>query len=177
MLSDGEVAEIASAVFTAGAAAAAFMSVARIERDRRNAMTPELHIDVLGDAVNNEMRLTIANMGAPAREVQTMGTIGDFGWLTPTPPTTYWRSGESRTYRLSMPCVLGTEAQALVEARGIRMRQLVVATVGGTQFKWPLRELEKMSPSKEWTKIYPDTPSPLEVKHRRIAVELVERHF
>ena len=177
MLRDGEVAEIASAVFTAGAALAAFMSVARVERDRRNATIPDLHIDVLGDAVNNEMRVTIANMGAPAREVRMMGTIGSYGWFTPTPPTTYWRSGESRIYRLAMPLLLNTEAQAFVEARAIRMAQLVIATVGGTQFRWPLRKLEKMSPKTEWEQIYPGTLSPIEVQHRPIAVDLVERHF
>src|ERR1700721_2349823 len=123
MLTDGEVAEMASAAFTAMAGGGAFASVARVERDRRNATIPELHIDVLGDAVNNEMRLTIANLGAPAREVRTAGTIGDFGWFTPTPPTAYWRSGESRTYKLGMPLIHDTEAQAFVEARAIRMKQ------------------------------------------------------
>ena len=61
--------------------------------------------------------MTIANDGGPAREVRVMGTLGPFGWVTPTPPTTYWRSGESRTYRLSMPLVRG-EVLAFVEARG-----------------------------------------------------------
>jgi hypothetical protein len=177
MLKDGEIAEIASAAFTAAAAAAAFMSVARVERDRRNASIPDLHIDVIGDAVNNEMRMTIANLSAPAREVRTMGTIGDFGWFTPTPPTAYWRSGESRTYRLAMPFLLDTEVQAFVEARAIRMRQLVVATVGGTDFRWSLRKLEQMSPASEWAEIYPDDPNPTQVSHSPIAVELVERTF
>lgn len=175
MLSDGEIAEMASAAFTAVTASAAFMSVARVERDRRNATVPELHIDVLADAENDEMRLTIANLGPPAREVRTMGTIGDYGWFTPTAPVTYWRSGETRTYKLHMPLLLNTEVQGFVEARAIRMKQLVIATVGGTQVRWSLRKLEKMSPAKEWSHMYPGLPSPIVVKHPLVALELVER--
>lgn len=114
-----EWAQIAIALFTAVTALAALLSVRRVEQDRRARLIPELHIEILCDIPNNEMRLTVVNLGAPAREVRVMGTVGDFGFFHPTPPTTYWQEGESRTYRISMPVLPGVEAQAFVEARDL----------------------------------------------------------
>ena len=80
-------------------------------------------------------------------------------------------------FRSSMPFLRDTEVQAFVEARAIRMKQLVVATVGGAQYRWSLRKLEKMSPAKEWAHLYPHSPNPTEVKYKPTAIELVERMF
>jgi hypothetical protein len=175
-LSDGEWAAIASAAFTALTALAALASVFRIERDRWRQAAPEMHLEILADAVNNEMRMTIANLAAPARDVRIMGTLGGFGWFYPTPPTTYWTSGETRTYRLRMPLIHGEEAQAFVEARDIGKRRLVIATIGGKAYRWSVRKAEKLSPAEEWRRLYPDNPPPTDVQHPQVAIELVERH-
>jgi hypothetical protein len=174
-LSDGEWAQVAAAAFTALTALAAFASVARVERDRWRRAIPEMHLEVLVDAVHNEVRMTAANLGGPARDVRVMGTLGEYGWLTPTPPTTYWRSGESRTYRLSVPPIGGLETLAFVEARDLRMKQLVVATAGGATYRWPLRKAKKLSAAEEWRRLFPNAPSPLDVPNTPMAVELVER--
>ena len=174
-LSAGDVAEIAAAAFTAVTALAAVASVFRVERDRWRRALPDLHIEILADAVNQEMRMTVANLGGPAREVRVIGTIGAFGWMHHTPPTTYWRPGEMRTYRLSMPLLVDTVACAFVEARDLGKKQLVVATVGGAAYRWPLREALQLSPAKEWERLFPGSPPPTEVTYPQVALELVER--
>jgi hypothetical protein len=171
-----EWAQIAIALFTAVTALAALLSVRRVEQDRRARLIPELHIEILCDIPNNEMRLTVVNLGAPAREVRVMGTVGDFGFFHPTPPTTYWQEGESRTYRISMPVRPGVEAQAFVEARDLGKKYLVVATVGGATYRWNLSEAEKLSPAEEWRKLFPNDQMPPDVKYPQMAIELVERH-
>jgi hypothetical protein len=177
MLTDGEWAEIGSAAFTACTALAALASVMRVERDRWRRTVPEMHLEIIADAVNDEMRMTVANLGGAAREVYLMGTLGDYGWLTPSPPTAYWRPGESRTYRLSMPLITGVETHAFVEGRDLRKKQVIVATAGGAVHRWPLRKAKKLSRADEWQRLFPDRPSPPDVPHSPIAVELVERNL
>jgi hypothetical protein len=174
---DGEWASIASAAFTFLAASAAFASVARVERDRWRRTVPEFHIELLADLPKEEMRLTVANLGGPAREVRVMGTVGDFGWFSNTPPTSYWRPGESRTFRISMPVITDQEGQTFVEGRDLGKKQLVLSTWGGKSYRWPLRKAEKLSPSEEWHRIFPDKPAPLDVKYFPIAIELDERNL
>lgn len=174
-IATGEWAQIAAAGFTALTAAAAFASVARVERDRWKRNIPEMHIEIVADAVNNEMRMTVVNLGGPAREVRVIGTIGQFGWMHNTPPTTYWRPGESRTYRIAIPLITDVEAQAFVEARDLSKKQLVVATVGGASYRWPLREAEKFNAAKEWEQLFPGSPLPLALPYPQMAIELVER--
>lgn len=174
-LSAGDWAQVAAAVFTALTALAAFASVYRVERDRWRKGIPEFHIELLADGPNKEMRLTVANLGGPARDARVAGTLGDFGWFTPTPPSGYWRTGEARTYKVSMPVITDREARAIVEARDLRMRQLVIATVGGATYRWPLRQAKKLSLSKEWQQLFPGTPTPLDVPYTPMSVELIER--
>jgi hypothetical protein len=174
-LSTGDWAQIASAAFTALTALAAYSSVFRVERDRWSRTIPELHIEVLADVPHNEMRMTIVNLGGPAREVRVLGTLGDFGWMNYTPPSTYWRPGETRTYRISMPVLTDQDARAFVEARDLGKKHLVVATVGGATYRWPLRKAKKLSPAKEWDRLFPGSPSPLDVQHTPMAIELVDR--
>ena len=121
--------------------------------------------------------MTVANLGGAAREVRVMETLGEYGWFMPTPPTTYWRPGESRTYRLSMPLITNAVSNAFVEGRDLGKKQLVVTTAGGATYRWPLRKAEKLSASKEWERLFPDAPMPLDVPYAPIAVELVERHL
>jgi hypothetical protein len=174
-LSAGDWAQIAAAAFTALTALAAFASVYRVERDRWRKGIPDFHIELLADAPNNEMRLTIANLGGPARDARVAGTLGDFGWFTPTPPTAYWRTGEVRTYKVNIPVVRDCEACAIVEARDLRMKQLVIATVGGAAYRWPLRQAKELSLRKEWEQLFPGTPTPLDVPYTPMSVELTER--
>jgi hypothetical protein len=136
-----------------------------------------MHLELLADAVNDEMRMTVANLGGPAREVRVIGTIGQFGWVHNTPPTTYWRPGESRTYRISMPLITDVEAQAFVEARDLGKKQLVIATVGGASYRWPLRKAEKLSLADEWERLFPNNPRPDALQYPQMAIELVERNL
>lgn len=176
-LTDGEAAEVAGAGFTALTALAAFASVFRVERDRWRRSIPDFHIDMLGDIPNQEMRMTVANLGGPAREVRLMGSVGQYGWFTPTPPTTYWRPGESRTFRLGMPVVPGAMSYIFVEARDLRKQHLVVATGGGATYRWPLKEAESLSPGEEWRRLFPDQPAPLDLPYFPVVVEAVERNL
>jgi hypothetical protein len=132
-------------------------------------------LEIIGDAVNNEVRMTVVNLGGPAREVRLMGTHGDYGWFTPTPPTTYWHPGEIRTYRLGMPLVRDVDSLAFVEARDLGKKQLVIATVGGATYRWPLRKAKKLSLAKEWERLFPGAPTPLDVPFKQVAVELLEQ--
>jgi hypothetical protein len=170
-------AQVASALFTALAAGAAFASVFRVERDRWRRTIPEFHIEVLADVPNDEMRMTVVNLAAPAREVRVMGTIGPFGFVHSTPPSTYWRSGESRTYRISMPLMTDAMVYAFVEGRDLGKRQLAVATVGGATYRSPLRRAKKLSAAKEWQRLFPGQAGPLDVQYTPMAIELVERNL
>lgn len=174
-VSTSDWALIATAGFTALTALAAFGSVFRVERDRWRRNIPEMHLEILADVPNREMRMTVVNLAAPAREVRVIGTIGDFGWATLTPPTSYWRPGETRTYRIGMPLLTDQEARAFVEARDLGKRRLVIATVGGATYRWPLRKAKKLSAAKEWERLFPGCPSPLDVAHKPMALELIER--
>jgi hypothetical protein len=174
-LTTGDWAQLGSAIFTALTALAAFASVFRVERDRWRQTLPDLHMEVVTDVPNNEMRLTVVNHGGPAREVRVMGTIGDFGFYGLTPPTAHWRAGESRAFSLSMPLARDHEVKAFVEGRDLGMRKLVIGTPGGATYRWPLRKAKKLSAGKEWRKLYPGAPTPLEVAYGPIAMTLVER--
>jgi hypothetical protein len=171
-----EWAQIAIALFTAVTALAALLSVRRVEQDRRARLIPELHVEVICDVPNDQMRLIIVNLAASAREVRVMGSIGEFGFTHNTPPTTYWQSGESRTYIISMPVLPRVEAYVFAEARDLGKKFLVVATVGGATYRWNLRQAEKLSPAAEWYKLFPGKPLPLDLKYPQMAIELVERH-
>ncbi len=174
-LTTSDWALVATAGFTALTAVAAMTSVFRVERDRWRRTVPEFHLEILADVPNDEMRMTIVNLGGPAREVRVIGTIGPFGWLHVTPPTAYWRAGETRTYRIAIPLIADQEARAFVEARDLGKRQLVIATVGGATYRWPLRKAKKLNAAREWAELFPGTPSPLEVLHKPMAIELIER--
>lgn len=174
-LTTSESTQIAVAGFTALTAVAAFASVFRVERDRWRRAIPDFHVELIFDGVNNETRLTIANLGGPAREARVMGTYMDFGWFTPTPPTTYWRSGETRTYRVSIPVIPGGEDRTIVEARDLRKKQLVLTTTGGASYRWPLRKAKKLSLKAEWERLFSGHPTPLDVPHTPMKVELIER--
>ena len=172
----GDWAQLGAAVFTALTALAAFASVARVERDRWTRAIPDFELEIIGDVVNDEMRMTVANLGGPAREVRVFGTLGGYGWLTPTPPTAYWRAGESRTYRLAMPVVRG-EVNAGVEARDRRKKQLVLVTAGGAAYRWPLRKAKKLSLGAEWERLFPGQPTPADVPKTSVVVELLEQNL
>lgn len=173
-LTTGDWAQVASAFFTVLAALAAFSSVARVERDRWRRTLPDLHLEVLGDQKNQEMRLTIINHGGPAREVRVMGVIRDFGFFGIVPPSSYWRSGESRTVRLAMP-VIDNEVQAFVEGRDMGKQQLVIGTVGGASYRWSLRKAKKLSAREEWSRLFPGAPGPLDVANTPVDMTTVER--
>jgi hypothetical protein len=177
VLSDGELAEIGSAGFTALTALAAFASVARVERDRWKSQIPDLHIEVLADIPNDEMRVTIFNLGGAAWDVQTLGVIGPYGWVYLTPPTSFWRAGESRTYTLSMPTLGDQDVYTFVEGRDVRKKHVVITTHGGAVYRWPLRKVRRLSAAKMWQRLFPGIPAPYEATHPQPALELVERHL
>jgi hypothetical protein len=174
-LSTADGAQVASAFFTALTALAAFASVTRVERDRWRAALPELHMEVVLDVPNDEVRLIVVNHGGPAREVRVMGTIGDYGFAGHLAPVTYWRSGESRSFVLAMPLVLNTDVKGFVEGRDLAKRHLVLATPGGATYRWPLRKAKRLSAEKEWHKLYPGEPGPLDVPYTPIAMTLADR--
>jgi hypothetical protein len=95
--------------------------------------------------------------------------------MHPTPPTTYWRPGESRTYRISMPLIMDVETYAFVEARDLGKRQLVVSTAGGATYRWRLRRAKRLSAQKEWERLFPGRPGPFQVQYTPMAIELIER--
>jgi hypothetical protein len=176
-LSTADWAQVIGAMFTALAALAAFATVFRVERDRWRQTLPDLHMEVVTDIPNSEMRLSVFNHGGPAREVRVMGTIGDYGFVGLTAPTSFWRPGESRTYELRMPLVTDAEVIGFVEGRDLGKRQLVLGTPGGQIHRWPLRRAKKLSAAKEWQKLYPGKPSPLDVTYAPVAMVLLERNM
>jgi hypothetical protein len=169
-------AQVAAAFFTAIAAGAAWASVWRAEADRRRARVPDLHVELLVDMEAEEVRLTIANYGGPAREVRVYGVLGDFGFGGYVPPTTYWRAGESRTVKVAMPPVRVEESHVFVEGRDMAKRRLVIGTVGGATYDWPLRKAKKLSAEKEWQKLFPGVPGPLDVKYTPMNISVIARH-
>lgn len=132
-------------------------------------------MEVVTDVPNHQMRMTVVNQGGPAREVRVMATIGDFGFFGLLPPTTYWRSGESRVFELSMPLVADQDVKGFVEGRDLAKRQLILGTPGGASYRWPLRKAKRLSAGKEWGRLYPGEPTPLDVPHGPMAIKLLER--
>jgi hypothetical protein len=176
-LTSGDIAQVASAFFTELAAFAAFATVYRVERQRWTQTVPDLHIEVLVDMPNQQVRLAVFNYGGPAREVRVLGVIGDFGFMGLVGPTSYWRPGESRRVVLAMPPIGQDEVQAFVEGRDMGKRQLVVGTVGGATHRWPLRKAKKLSAAKQWNLLFPGTRGPLDVPHTPVAMQTIERNF
>lgn len=173
--SPGDWGQILGAVFTAIAALAAWATVASAARDRRRAAWPSLHVELLMDMPNQEVRLTVLNYGGPAREVRVLGTIGDFGIAGFVPPSTYWRPGEWRVLKVSMPIVKVDEIQLFVEGRDMAKRYVFVTTYGGKSYRWSLKKAEKMSVLDEWKELFPGLPDPLSVPHAPMDLELLER--
>jgi hypothetical protein len=176
-LSTTDVAQLASAAFTAVAAGAACLSVFRVERDRWRSKVPELHVEVLADVKADEMRLNVVNLGGPAREVRVMGVIGQFGFFGLLPPTSHWLPGEMRTIRLAMPVVHEETSYVFVEARDMAKDQLVIGTVGGAVYRWPLRKAKQLSAGEEWRRLFPGVPGPLDVPYSPVDLQLVDRHL
>jgi hypothetical protein len=123
------------------------------------------------------MRLSVVNYGGPAREVRVLGVIGQFGFLGITPPSSYWKPGESRTYELAIPLLADETIFAFVEARDMAKKQLVLSTVGGAIYRWPLRKAKKLSAAKEWRQIFPESPGPLDVPYTPMQIRLLEREY
>ncbi len=141
-------------------------------------MLPELHIEVLAHMPNQEMRLKVINYGGAAREVRVMGVIGSFGFFGLIPPSSYWRSGESRTVVLPMPVVTDDDVKAFVEGRDMGKRWLLVGTVGGASYRWPLRKAKKLSAERTWHRLFPNTPTPLDVAHSPVDLaNVVDRNL
>ena len=169
-------AQVASAVFTAVAALAALVTVLRAEHDRRDRALPSFGVEVIQDVPKGEVRLYVVNYGGPAREVRVAGVLDTFGFTGPLGPTTYWRPGESRTALLSMPLVgSAPDAFVLVEARDVRKRYLLVATVGGATYRWPLRKARKLSLASVFHDLFPESPGPLDASHPNVHMETIER--
>lgn len=169
-------AAVASAAFSAVAAGAACAVVLRAERDRWRRTLPDVHVELLADQQTDQVRLTVVNYGGPAREVRVMGVQGEFGFLGYVPPSTYWRSGESRTVVLSMPTPSKSiDSQIFVEARDMRKRQLFVTTSGGASYRWPLRKAKKMSAATTWDDLFPGVVGPLDVKYPMTEMRVLER--
>lgn len=168
-------AQIASATFTALTAFAALATVLRVERDRWRQTMPALHIEAVADVPNQQMRLTVINHGGPAREVRVLGTIGDFGFAGSTPPSTYWKSGEVRTYSISMALTTDQEVLAFVEARDLAKKRLLIRTAGGYEQNLSLRKARKLSAEREWHLLFPGKPLPLDVPYAPMKLELLDR--
>jgi hypothetical protein len=168
-------AQVASALFAAVAAGAAWWTVFRAERDRREAAYPDLHVELLGDRPKDEMRLTVVNLGGPGREVKVMGTVGEYGFYSLTSPSTYWQPGERRVWLLAMPVVDAPSANVVVESRDMRKQWLFATTFGGAYYRWPLRKAKKRSAESTWRELFPGQPGPLEVPKTPVDLELVER--
>lgn len=174
--SAGDWAQVLSAVFTALAAFAAWASVFRVERDRRRRGWPDPHVELLVDLRDQEVRLTVVNHGGPAREVSVFGVLGDYGFAGLVPPGSYWQPGERRVLRISMPPVTDAEvARVFVEARDMAKKYLFVGTHGGASHRWPLRKAKKLSAAKEWEKLFPGFPGPLDVRYTPMNLEVIER--
>jgi hypothetical protein len=67
------------------------------------------------------------------------------------------------------------KSNILVEGRDMAKRYVFVTTYGGATYRWPLRTAKKLSAEKEWARRFPDSPSPLDVQHGPMRVELIER--
>ena len=161
-------AQVTSAFFTAVAALAALATVVLLVRDRRRTSWPDLHVEVIVDKPDQEVRLTVVNYGGPAREVRLWGVVGAFGFGGNTEPSTFWQPGERRTFHLHVPPdAMPEESSIFVEGRDMAKRHVFVTTYGGATYRWPLRKATKLSPRKEWERIFPDSPSP--------RVEVIER--
>lgn len=96
---------------------------------------------------------------------------------TIVPPTSHWRSGESRDVLVSLPPLPDVTVYAFVEGRDMGKRQLVLGTAGGASYRWPLRKAEKMSAASEWRELFPGVPNPTEVAHAPMKMTTLERHL
>jgi hypothetical protein len=167
-------AQFGSAAFTAVAAFAALATVVRAEADRRDRALPDLYVDSVHDLKKGEVRVTVVNYGGPAREVSVAGVEGDFGYAGLVGPTSYWRPGESRTIRLSMPPGQADVANAVVVGRDVRMRFVFATTVGGAKERWRVSR-HRVSNEEIFRHFFPAEPSPLQVPGSPIDMETIER--
>lgn len=136
---------------------------------------PDLHLEVVVDVPKNEVRLVVANVGGPAREVRVLGVLGSFGFVGTLPPTSQWSAGERRTFRVSMPVPRGDPAvHAFVDGRDLAKRFLVIGTAGGATYRWPLRKASKMSAASQWSELFPGVAGPLDVQHSPMNIELID---
>jgi hypothetical protein len=71
--------------------------------------------------------------------------------------------------------ITGIETYAFVEARDLGKRQLVVTTAGGATYRWRLRKAKGLNAQKEWERLFPGRPGPLQVPNTPMAIELIER--
>jgi hypothetical protein len=172
--STAEWAEVLSAVFTAVAAGAAWATVFRFERDRRRSSWPDLHCELVVDMPHQQVRLTVVNYGGPAREVNIYGVAAGFGFMGTLEPSGYWQPGERRTFHVHMPPALDDEAKVFVEGRDMAKRHLFVATIGGATYRWPLWRARRLSAEREWRKLFPGSPNPLDAQGP-MRVEVIER--
>ncbi len=164
-LTEAEWAQVAAAVFTALAALAALWTVIRAERDRADRALPAFHMEPLQDIGAGETRLTIVNFGGPAREVRIAGVHGTYGYAGVVGPTAFWRPGETRTVHLGVPTTgVVEDVHAIVIARDVRKRYLLVATAGGATHRWPLRKSKKLSTADVFAQLFPGVPSPPDAK-------------
>jgi hypothetical protein len=169
--------QVLSALFTAIAAFAAWVTVFRFERDRRRSSWPDLHVEYIVDIPGEQVRLTVINYGGPAREVRVFGLVADFGFLGYLEPSTYWQPGERRTFRVHMPPSRTEKAEVMVEGRDMKKRYVFVATWGGATYRWRQRPWRKLSAQIIWQRLFPDSPIPLDAKHTPMRVELLEREI
>ena len=74
-----------------------------------------------------------------------------------------------------MPLLTDAVVYAFVEGRDLGKRQVVLSTVGGATYRWPMRRAKKLSAEKEWQRLFAGEAGPLDVPHGPMAIELIER--
>jgi hypothetical protein len=66
-----------------------------------------------------------------------------------------------------MPLVRDAVVNAFVEGRDLGKRQLIIGTVGGATYRWPLRRAKKLNAQKEWQRLFPGRRDRLTCRTRR----------
>ena len=167
--------QTASTAFAALAALAAWATVVRSERDRKDRRLPDLHVDLIYDMPNQEVRATVVNYGGPACDVRIGGVEGTFGYYGLIGPTSYWRSGEMRTILIAVPPGVNDVNHTYVEGRDVKLRYLFAATTGGIQRRWPLRKAKELSPADLFSEFFPGVTHPIDALHSPILMTTVDR--
>jgi hypothetical protein len=110
--------------------------------------------------------------------------LDNFGYYSLVGPTGYWRPGESRTIRVSMPVRksrdVGGDAHLVAICRDVRMRFLFAVTSGGASKRWRVATKRGRTPRARsdkhvWRYFFGSAVTPIDAKYAPMAIETVDR--